>query len=125
MRKMAGASDGFEACTRYRCAIGASVSFRDNTVAGSPQEQRRNADTVQPGFEFWVVHIGRPSVARGGFPVACHESNVGVRHGLVITVGTFRLKISELVELCFGDGEDVGDVAALAIAVLDTDGIGE
>src|SRR4051812_41340056 len=103
MRKMAGARDGLEARTRYCRAIGAAVSLRDNTVAGSPQEQRWDADTVQPRFELRVVHVRRPGVARRGFSVARHEPNVRVRHGGVITGSDLRLEIGELIELRFGD----------------------
>src|SRR5206468_3206644 len=57
VRVMSGALDGLEAGAGDRRTIGAPVGFREDTIGGAPQEERRNPDAVQPALELGVVHV--------------------------------------------------------------------
>src|SRR5207249_8243768 len=106
-------------------AIGAAVLFREDAVGGAPQKQGLNANAVQPALELGVVHVGRPSVSRAGFAVACDDADVRLRHGLVVALGALRIEISKLVKLGLSDRKNIDDVAGVARTDLDADRIGE
>jgi len=124
MRKMAGAIDGLEPGVRNERAIAAAVRLADHAIVRAPEEQCWNANAVQPAFQPRIMEIRTPGKARGGFAGARRGGNFGRRQGFVVAPPSILIAIGDFEILRFGEREDVGDVAGLAIAELDADGIG-
>ncbi len=125
VREMARSGQRRENCARDGGAIGAAVGLAQDAVMHAPEQQGRHRDAVQAALELGVVHIGRPGIARGGFPVAGRGLHCRIGHGLVVALGGGWVAVGQRPELVLGNGEDIDDVALLAIADLDADRIGE
>src|SRR3984893_12952569 len=123
--KMAGAVDGLEARAGNSGAIGAAVVLTENAIIHSPQKQRRNADTMQPSLELWIMHVGRPGVTGDRLAIAGRAAHLILRHRLVVPLADVGIAVSDLEKIGFSYGEDVRNVALLAAAHLDAHGIGQ
>ena len=66
-----------------------------------------------------IMHVRRPSIARGRFPVARCGQNLGVRHGLVVVGADIRIEIRKLNIFALGNRVDVNDVTRLPVTDFD------
>ncbi len=71
------------------------------------------------------MHVGRPGEARRRLGVAGDDAERLLAHGAVVALRGHRIGEGLLHKLRFGHREHVEDVAALAVADLDADRIGE
>src|SRR6516165_36484 len=123
--KVTGAVDRLEARAGNGGAIGATIILTENAIMRSQQKQGRNTDAVQPSLKLWIVHVGRPGVAGDCLAVASSAANLILRHRPVVTLADIGIAVSNVEEIGFGHGEDVGDVAMLAVAYLDAHRVGQ
>src|SRR6478672_7425193 len=86
VREMARPLDAFETRAGDGLAVGFAIVLAQHAVVHSPENQRRDANAMQPAPELGVMHVGRPGVTRGRFAVACGMADRRVRHGLVIAL---------------------------------------
>ena len=124
MRKVAGALDGLELRAGNERAIAAAVALAQDAVGGAPQEQGRQLDAVQPVLQLRIVHVGRPCDPGMRFLVARRGQRFLLGQGLVVALAGLRIEKGERVELGGHQRPDIDDVAGLAVADLDADGVG-
>src|SRR6267378_2454052 len=98
-----------------------AVGERREAVVRAPQEERRNPDAVQPSSELRVVHVGVPREQRGRFAVARHRSQLLLGQRLVVAQPHRRIAERELLPAAARRGEDVQDVALVALAEFGAD----
>src|SRR2546430_614904 len=96
MGKVASAFDQLESRTGNGCAIRAPVRLGQYAVVRSPQDQCRNADTVEASSQLGIMHVGRRGIPRGRFWVAGGGQNLRVGHRLVVVATRSRIEILKL-----------------------------
>src|SRR5262245_3373370 len=73
MGVMARPWDSHQPRGRHELGTGTPIGRRDDAVVVAPDEQRRNADPLQPMPELGVVHVGLPAQARETLVIACNN----------------------------------------------------
>ena len=76
-------------------------------------------------LQLGIVHVGRPGERARALRGCAPRPAPRLRHRLVVALAGGRIEIGERVELRLGHREDVDDVAGLAVADLDADGVGQ
>src|SRR5690348_6092010 len=123
MRKVTSVRDGFEPGSRYRLPPSLAVSGRDDAVLGTPKQQCRAVDPMQPALEPRVVHIGLPAVEREGLAPARDGGKLAFRHLGEIDLALCRISPGKLQIIGARQRMHVSDIPLVPAAYLDAERI--
>src|SRR5690242_4568259 len=117
---MAGLLDQLERRARDQSAVGAAIVGRYDTVACAPKYQGRHSDPAKPARQLRVVHERLPPIQTKRIAVARMHHDCIIRHDVKVERPLCRIVPGMPFHLGWCCVEQVQDVAALAIAELDT-----
>src|SRR5215469_5019112 len=122
---VAGCLDQLKTRPGNEGAVGATIVWLHDPVAGAPQHEGRNRDTRQPAPELGIVQVGIPGVETERVAIAGMAHQRIVLHGVVVRRPAPRIVPAPAPYLRGSGVEHVEDVGGLAVADLDAHGIDE